>query len=449
MGIGVESKSWDQLREPDQRALVFTPWGLGPPMTPEANADYLQKVLATLDLAPEVAEGTRRSFDRLRCMVPYGILNYEVFTAVADLSLLSIEQALRDRFLAHHQGTVVFVDPRGDDQSFAVTCYDDVFNLAQKKGKANAKAVASARAAGAPAPALWELKVANSSMRFDGMLAALREWARRLGLLRGQRNRWAERGMTKQRNLVAHPGAYKLETPVETLSMLSDLAEMINQLWGKRRPGGRLYPAPIRREVTAFAWREGNFTSMRAEHIDEATDVDEGYLYAIALAVSYGRRLDPHLARFDSLYETTAFPVDVLWGPGTRREAAQSLSVNQPEPDEFDYLDRLLVVRAASGQLSMPMRPAIAVGLAPEERHGRWHLVRADYPNDAFTHARNLESGVRGCAIQGPCRNCHAETVQIGTFAETVLGLDFSPIIPPDVRGPFAGPRGMPIGPAG
>ncbi len=129
----MEFKSWDQLREPDQRALHFTPWGLGPQMRPEDNADYVQKVLATFALAPQVAEGTLRSFDRLRGILPYGITNYEIFTAVADLALLTIEQALRDRFLEHHQGTAVFVDPAGADRAFPVSSYDDVYRLAQKR----------------------------------------------------------------------------------------------------------------------------------------------------------------------------------------------------------------------------------------------------------------------------------------------------------------------------
>ena len=442
----MEFKSWDQLREPDQRALHFTPWGLGAPMQPVANAEYLQKVLATLDLAPQVAEGTQRSFDRLRGMVPYGILNYEIFTAVDDLALLTIEQALRDRFLDYHHGTVLFVDPTGADKEFPVTSYDDVYRLAQKKGKANSKAIAAAKKAGTPIPSLWELRVAGGSMRFEGMLASLREWARRLGLLRGQRNRSIEGTFTKLRNYVAHPGGYNLGTPVDALSMLSDLAEIINQLWGQRTPGGRLYPAPVHRDVAAFAWREGDFFSMLAKSVQHATDLDEGYQYAIVLAVAAGPHSDPHLPQFDSLFETTSYPVDLLWGPGTRTQAVAWLKANRPEPDEFDHLDRLVALRADGGQLSMPMRLEVAAGLSAGEQRGRWYLVRADFPSDAFTHARNLESGAPGCATDGPCRTCHAETVAIGTFAETVATLDLEPITPPDLRGPFAGPRSMPVG---
>lgn len=50
----MEFKSWDQLREPDTRALHFTPWGLGGPMQPEDNLEYLQKMLTTFELAPSV-----------------------------------------------------------------------------------------------------------------------------------------------------------------------------------------------------------------------------------------------------------------------------------------------------------------------------------------------------------------------------------------------------------
>jgi hypothetical protein len=443
----MEFKSWDQLREPDTRALHFTPWGLGGAMRPEDNLEYLQKMLAAFELAPQVAEGTRRSFERLRGMTPYGILNYEIFTAVSDLALLTIEQALRDRFLEEHHGTVVFVDPTGIDRFFPVANYEDMHKLAQKKSTANTKALKRAAAQGAPTPTLWELRVGSGSMRFDGMLASLREWARRLGLLRGQRNRHAERMLSKLRNFVAHPANYTLGTPVEALSMLSELAEIINQLWGQRTPGGRLYPAPVPRDVAAFAWRGGEFLSMRAENLQHAADLDEGYQFALALAVIDHRCHDPHLPQFDSRYETTAFPVDLLWGPGTRTQAMQWLQKNQPQPDEIDHLDRLFALRAADGHLSMPMRPEIAAALTPQDQEGVWYLVRADYPTDAFTHVRNLHDGAPGCATDGPCHTCHAETAAIGTFTDTVAKLELAPASPADLRGPFAGPRSMPAGP--
>ena len=169
--------------------------------------------------------------------------------------------------------------------------------------------------------------------------------------------------------------------------------------------------------------------------------------YTIALAVAAAPRRDPCLPKFDSLFETTPYPVDVLWGPGTRTQAMEWLETHRPAPDEFDHLDRLFSLRADGGQLSRPMRPEIAAGLPPDKRDGRWYLLRADYPDDAFIHARNLEDGTPGCATSGPCRNCHAETVVIGTFTETVAPLNLEPLTPPDLHGPYADPRSMSAGP--
>jgi hypothetical protein len=88
-------------------------------------------------------------------------------------------------------------------------------------------------------------------MPSNGMLSDLLSWARRLGLLRGQRNRTIEKAIARLRNHVAHPSAYHLTTPVDAANTISDLAEIINHLWGSATPGGRLYPAPVERGIVA------------------------------------------------------------------------------------------------------------------------------------------------------------------------------------------------------
>ena len=40
------------------------------------------------------------------------------------------------------------------------------------------------------------------------------------------------------------------------------------------------------------------------------------------------------------------------------------------------------------------MRPEVAIGLPRERQDGRWFLIRADYPNDAFAHVRHIKNGV-------------------------------------------------------
>ncbi|MFD0782356.1 hypothetical protein ACFQZ8_00215 [Micromonospora azadirachtae] len=97
----MEIKSLKQLREADERTQRFTPGGLGLDriLTPESAAQFQQELVAGLDLAPDVAAGTRQSFDRLRTIYAYGVLCYDIFTIVDGHALLVIEQALRDRFL--------------------------------------------------------------------------------------------------------------------------------------------------------------------------------------------------------------------------------------------------------------------------------------------------------------------------------------------------------------
>jgi hypothetical protein len=185
--------------------------GLGR-MRPEDSAEYQQQVVAQFELVPTVAEGTRKSFDDLRTVFGYGVLCYEIFTLVNDRALLVLEQALRDRFIEFHQGTVTFVDRAGAEHAFAAERYEQVREfLAVHRG--------------------WRLRLGDGhSMAFDGMLSDLRAWARQVGLLRGQRNRGIEQAKSNRRNLVAHPSGYHMYGPVVAARTLSDLAEIINQL---------------------------------------------------------------------------------------------------------------------------------------------------------------------------------------------------------------------------
>ncbi len=102
----------------------------------------------------------------------------------------------------------------------------------------------------------WRLVVSRTggAIRFDGMLDSLLRWAREEGLLRGQRNRALDRPLRDMRDYVAHGAGDHLLMPGDSAQAISDAAEIINQLWGMTTPGGRLYPAPIPREVQLIGW---------------------------------------------------------------------------------------------------------------------------------------------------------------------------------------------------
>jgi hypothetical protein len=427
-----------ELTAPDEPALRFTPLGFstGGTMRPEDAAEHHQQTIAHADLAPDVPEDTRRSFERLRTIHSYGVLCYDLYTAVDTLSLLVLEYALAERFLDYYGGTIPFVDKTGAERPLSVTRFEQVYD-ALHKGGSHAKGG-------------WRLQLRRKpeQMEFEATMAHLMEWARREALLRGQRNRHLERVLVKHRNLAAHPTGYQLVSPVNSARAIRDVAEIINHLWGARTPGGRLYPAPIRREIIAIGWRPrgGPIMFTLADNL-RADDVPDDGIYLLVRAVVS----DHDLGRFDAQHETTAFPSEYLWGSGSRPEALAWLARQRPVTDKVECLDRWLLIRRHEGGLDLPRRPEVAAGLGEYERRGDWYLVCADFPNDAFTHVRQVGAEGSSCSLSGPCEQCAVETIGTGSWREVMdllqaSGVTVSGIAMPDVRAPTLWPRSREVG---
>lgn len=375
-------RTFEELTTPDERTLRFTPLGLSTmgTLTPEAAAEFQQAVIAHCDLHDEVPEGTLNSFERLRTMHSYGILAYEAFTVADDLAWLLLEQALRERFIAFYDQTVPLVQAKsGAARHIQATDFSGVDDAFRSKGS---------HAKGA-----WKLPLTDGSMmEFRGSMAQLQEWARREGLLDGQRNKRLDPLYRSMRNNVAHP-RYHLGMPVDSARTIRDLAEIINRLWGHTTPGGRLYPAPLERQVLIVAWTGATHgvthTLLRDYQLESFTEPGD-WTCVIVQAVFE----DEGIWEFDARYERTGFPAELLWGPGTREAALSWLEENSPEPDTKPYLDRIFAVRICDGRASLARRPEVALALPEDRRKGRWLLVKADFPIDAFVHARHLKNGI-------------------------------------------------------
>src|SRR3954470_3490608 len=102
-----------RLQAPDERALVFNPLGLGGRMPPEAAARFQASTIETARLAADVPEGVRDYWQRVLLLHQYGVLEYEFFSAAADLALLALEGALRRRFVDFYSGRIPVVGRRG------------------------------------------------------------------------------------------------------------------------------------------------------------------------------------------------------------------------------------------------------------------------------------------------------------------------------------------------
>ncbi|MBP5896531.1 hypothetical protein [Streptomyces scabiei] len=418
------------LQAVDPRVLHFTPFGLGGPMRPQDAADYQQRLISNLVLADDVAQTTRQKFEQLCAGYAHGLLCYDLFTLVSDAAKLTLEQALRDRFAAHHNGTITARNQAGCERQIAYTSYADFHDQYKRLRKPEMRMGSS-----------------NTWTPFNGMLDGLLKWARREGLLRGQRNRGIERAKKNLRNVTAH-GMFHLLTPVDVYRDLSDLAEIINHLWGHATPGGRLYPAPIPRDVVAIRWNTTT-GSVRAGHAAQLADQQEqeeedGFTFVLVRAVFWpGEREDPNLMEYDARNATTHFPAEYLWGPGSRTQAIAWLEQEAPEPDSCDSLDQVFVIRVHDDRIHLPMYAGVAAALLPAEQQGSWYAVRADGPAEVFAHARAASTAANGHDRTGECERCPVETIASGDLV-TVLraardaGADISPLTTPDVRTPFA-----------
>jgi hypothetical protein len=148
----------------------------------------------------------------------YGLLCYDLFTVVDDLSWVVLEQALRERFIQFYGGQIPLTGKHGDG-ILPVSDFAEVNEAFRPRGS-HAKG--------------WRLRPqAGKSTSMPLSLGPLLRWARSEGLLHGQRNRVREGDLfERMRNAFAHGSGFKIVMPGESSSSICEIAELINRLWG-------------------------------------------------------------------------------------------------------------------------------------------------------------------------------------------------------------------------
>lgn len=364
-----------ELTQPDRRTLHFTPLGLASgTLDPKDAVAFQSAVIADAVLADAVPEEIRSAFERLRDKHVRGVIDYGNFAEICNQVLTLHEPALRTRFVRYYQGREIpFAERDGTPALLRADRFDVVYgHVYATRGK--------------------HLVGRDGRVWFNGTLDGLLAWARNEGLLRGQRARHVELIIQWQRNLISHDGGgYRVETPVTSARKIRDLGEFINQLWGVPTPGGRLYPAPVTREVLALgSGPDGTRLLARAEGLSAGEDP------AITWVLLRGVFGDDEVMDFDSRYQTTGIASEYLWGPGKASDALRWLDTNRPTPDQADPVDQLMLVRHHGDKLYMPQRPEIAAAMPPSDQTGRWYLLLADHPWAAFGCVRAIVGGDPG-----------------------------------------------------
>lgn len=421
MDIKTPEELLKELQRPDERSLRSTPLGAGAAARPADAAAFLQQTIGHIDLAEQVPDRVREAFEQVRTVFGRGVLLYDLYAIAHDRARLVVEYALRERFMDFHGGSVTFLDASSTPHRRSPASFADLVKLlpANRLRK----------------PHSWKLQLSDkTTMWFNGRFDSLVRWARAEKLLHGQRNRHHESILKDARDRIAHSSGYHLLPPEHAAQAIGELAEIINRLWGANTPGGRFYPAPATRDVVAIGWSHDGKIVAWAPFIDfDPAFPPEGLTYVLVKA----KANDDEVSHYDSRYESTYIPCELLWGPGQWPDAAAWFERERPAGDQVDILDRLFLVRHHERRLYLPCSPRIAAGLEPGEQGGTWYLVCADAPLDAFNHLRCLLACGSACALADPCRRgshtakgpCSSERCPVDTlYTGTLLGcLDHMP----------------------
>jgi hypothetical protein len=224
------------------------------------------------------------------------------------------------------------------------------------------------------------------------------------------------------RNHSAHPVQYNRCMPNDSALSIRQVAEILNRLWGMWTPGGRIFPAPAQRQIMLPCWDTSTATLsiMRAQQMEMFLPNPQDWRFIAVLGYEH----DENLWYFDADFETTSLPTRLLWGPGRYDEATAWLASADLVGDVVDHRDRLFVVRIEAQRVDLPRNLHQFAGLVREARKGKWLLCKADFPGDAFRHARAVASGDEGHPHNGFCRACSVEVEDVGPWAKVLNGAE-------------------------
>jgi hypothetical protein len=211
-------------------------------------------------------------------------------------------------------------------------------------------------------PKHWKIQLRSGrpGFQFTGGLASLLRWARAEGLLSGQGDRMRDVIRKRSRDRVAHPH-YHLEMPDHAVRAIADLAHVIRQLWGA--PSGTC----VTRYPVLLSWTDTEVT--RSVPDSSIRPARGGKPACVVVLVDPDC---PDLFDYDSRFESTNSPCDLLWGPGDPTDAREWLAEHNAEPDKAETVDRLFLLQYRGDRLSLPRSPAIAAALGPGEKDGTW-----------------------------------------------------------------------------
>jgi hypothetical protein len=404
-------ESADDLIRPDRRSLAFTPIGLSLQgvMSPKTAAQF-QDHTVDVQLNDAVPEDTRRLFERLQSIHRLGIWSYDMYTVADGFALQVLEHAFAVRLIVYYDHQIPVIDRKHRKRKIEARGIRELVDGMGSKS--------------------WRLvsRVAPAAMLpFTCTLAGLFNWARHEALLPGQRSRRFDFLLPRILGRM-RPLDYALHMPVDSSLAIRQVGEFINQLWGSSTTDGEIFPAPMKRREFVLGWtpERDQMVRLLPDQLAESK-VRSHWRYVVVLGVDRAESLDD----FHSDFERTPYPAELLHAEASWAETLDWLSYRKRTTDSIEILDRYFVINLAD--TSPPRNLGQFAALAGLERRGRWLLLQADSPIDAFVHAKIHRQGPPRHKLLGQCNVCWVDGKVVGSWqrviaAATNIGLVVEPI---------------------
>ncbi|MGC8471520.1 MAG: hypothetical protein ACP5PM_04420 [Acidimicrobiales bacterium] len=182
-------------------------------------------------------------------------------------------------------------------------------------------------------------------------------------------------------------------------------------------------PTKVERSVLVIAWRATassptgpDVRVLHPEHLFQL-GTTEPWQAVIVRAVPS----DERLWDFDTRYEMTTYPTELLWGPGPTDRAAAWYAGTMPQPDSVRCTRRIFVAQVVDSKKVFPPRSPAAAASVPEPlRSGSWYVVRAERPADVLDFARQLTAATSTGPVGPPVPRPSVEVELSGDWARVI-----------------------------
>jgi hypothetical protein len=372
------------LRSVDAGSLHFTSLGLTGRLAPTQSAQIFAGWMRHVALLDDVPEDIRRNFDRVRRLFLYGLLERDLFSIAGHQAHFVLEGALRHRFVSYYNGEIPLCR-HGVPETLEVATFNDYFKQRSQLKRCQLRTTADGRE---PLPFNYP---------------ALYRWARQRQLLSGQRNVGVFEYLVNRRNDVAHPEAYADELPPWVARGMADVSEIVNKLWGHDTEGGRMFPGPVHRRLRCAAISPDHTAAVTFGSLDgiQTDERPADWTFALFLAAEREDLVDfdwqaigNQRFKHEPGFQMTDYPIVQIVAPSRRHELLDFIEQHDVNAynDAVSFQDRVFFIRSGNGD-ERPEFPRAASDLArydDADDSACWHVVRADFPMDAWVRIRDL-----------------------------------------------------------